>query len=424
MFYQRPPAANGCGLHTKVALLRDKFSSTWMETPSHFPSFDRAFTTAEKVVNEQKLNDTLEKNVSESHGLNTLHNIEYLETEKIKSSVRLSLSGLLQSSPLARQDAFLDDCTESAIDFIKQAKRFDPLLSGEEIHQALRNVWIINSLQLYLGRPVLVTPSAFAYSMLYPYTDDFLDDPDVTRPEKEDFISDVKSLLLGERIHLRNSNLRKISRLISMIEKEYPRKSYPLVYESLLEIHRAQGRSLDEHKGGLAPDTNTLLDISCDKGGTSVLADAYLAAGTLDEKFVEYMFGLGVILQLIDDFQDIDQDSRNRHCTLFTELNSPDLLGPATNRLFNFTLWLKCAKDIFPAADAKALTDLSLVSCRMIIFEAVARSTHRFSTPYLQMLERYSPLRFGYLGKIKTAIENKVGEKSSVNEAAIEEIGV
>jgi hypothetical protein len=424
MFYLHPPAVTNSGLHTKVALLREKFSSIWMEMPGDFPTFSRAYTVAEQAVNERKLDDTVEKNASESRGLNDLYNIDHLETEKIKASVRLSLAGLLQSSPIAQQDEFMDDCTESAIDFIKQAKRFDPLLSGEEIHQALRNVWIINSLQLYLGKPVLVTPSAFAYSMLYPYTDDYLDDSEATRPEKERFISDVRSLLLGERIQLGNSNLKKISCLIAMIEKEYPRRSYPLVYESLLEIHRAQGRSLDEHGDIFNPETNSLLDISCDKGGTSVLADAYLAAGTLDERFMEFMFGLGVVLQFIDDFQDIDQDSQNDHCTLFTEQNDKNDFELATNRLLNFTLWLKCAEDIFPAEDAKALSDLSLVSCRILILEAVARSSHRFTHSYLEQLERYSPLRFSYLRNVKTAIEDTCREKSPANNTSLEELTV
>jgi hypothetical protein len=422
MFDYNPPTATGCGLHTRVTLLRDKFSSIWMETPTHFPSFSRAFTTAEQAVNEQKLNDTLEKEASGSHGLNDLYNIEHLETEKIKASVRLSLAGLLQSSPLVRQDEFMDDCTESAIDFIKQAKRFDPMLSGEEIHQALRNVWIINSLQLYLGKPVLVTPSAFAYSMLYPYTDDYLDDPTVTVSEKESFISDVRKLLVGERIQQKNSNLKKIARLISMIEREYPRRSFPLVYESLLEIHRAQGRSLEGHGSMFNPDINGLLDISCDKGGTSVLADAYLAAGRLDDRFIEFMFGLGVVLQLIDDFQDVEQDSSNGQCTLFTGQDSEGACELTTNRLFNFTQWLKCAEDIFPAEDAKALSDLSLVSCRMLVLEAVARSSHRYASSYLGKLEQYSPLRFDYLCNIKSTIRQRCNEENPVNEVSLQEV--
>src|SRR5688572_5851656 len=62
-------------------------------------------------------------------------------------------------------------------EFVRLARTFDPTLSGEDIYQAGRNAWTANGLQWLLGLAVQITPSILAYSLLYPYTDNYLDDP-------------------------------------------------------------------------------------------------------------------------------------------------------------------------------------------------------------------------------------------------------
>jgi hypothetical protein len=65
---------------------------------------------------------------------------------------------------------------EATTAFARMARRFDPAITSAEIYQAARNVWTANFLQLLLGMPVRVTPAIFAYSMLYPYSDNYLDE--------------------------------------------------------------------------------------------------------------------------------------------------------------------------------------------------------------------------------------------------------
>ena len=60
----------------------------------------------------------------------------------------------------------------------------------------MRNVWIMNGVQLMADVPVKITPSVFAYSMIYPYSDNFLDDPNVTEEEKQAF-----SKRFNQRLH-------------------------------------------------------------------------------------------------------------------------------------------------------------------------------------------------------------------------------
>ena len=57
--------------------------------------------------------------------------------------------------------------------------------------------------------------------------------------------------------------------------------------------------------------------MSCAKGGTSVLADACMARGWLNEEESRFAFDWGVLLQLGDDLQDVREDMQRGSMTLF-----------------------------------------------------------------------------------------------------------
>src|ERR1035441_385867 len=63
-------------------------------------------------------------------------------------------------------------------------RSFDPTLSMEDTIQAARNAWIACGMQALLGRPMELTPSILAYSLLYPYSDNYLDDPLISTDRK------------------------------------------------------------------------------------------------------------------------------------------------------------------------------------------------------------------------------------------------
>ncbi len=58
-------------------------------------------------------------------------------------------------------------------------KAFDPTMSDESVFQALRNLWVIHNLQLFLEGKIALSPAGFGYSMLYPWTDNYLDNPQI-----------------------------------------------------------------------------------------------------------------------------------------------------------------------------------------------------------------------------------------------------
>ena len=116
---------------------------------------------------------------------------------------------------------------EASLEFARMARRFDPAISAEDIYQAGRNVMTANFIQVLLGLPVEVTPSVFAYSMLYPYTDNYLDDPAISRTTKLAFNHRLQRRLMGEEVRPANPSEATISELIGMIEGQWDRDALP-----------------------------------------------------------------------------------------------------------------------------------------------------------------------------------------------------
>lgn len=282
-------------------------------------------------------------------------------------------------------------------DFIRQAYDFDPAITEEAVYQASRNVMIMNTFQMHLGKEITLAPSVFAYSMLYPYTDNYLDAVDVDQQTKHDANRRMELRLRGLAGTPRNRNERMIDKLVGMIENEFDRRSYPLVYESLLAIHSAQSRSVAQQGTRCALSWDELLDVSIEKGGTSVLADGYLVAGDLTKEDAEFFFRFGVLLQLIDDLQDLQEDLCLSQRTVVGAEAEAGCLDGFTNRFMSYM-----ARVLEPANQGQQrLYRLIERSCRLLVLEAVASNREFYSADYLLTMEQRSPVRFEYLRAVK-----------------------
>src|SRR5579859_6499703 len=78
------------------------------------------------------------------------------------------------------------------------ARRFDPTMSKTDIVQACRNAWTACGLQPLFGQPTQLTPSILAYSLMYPYTDNYIDRADIPPQAKSDFSARFRERLRGE----------------------------------------------------------------------------------------------------------------------------------------------------------------------------------------------------------------------------------
>jgi hypothetical protein len=285
----------------------------------------------------------------------------------------------------------------TGIELAREARRFDPDLSRSGILQATRNAWTACGLQPLLGAAMGLTPAIFGYSLIYPYSDNFLDQKDITLREKQRFAERFGRRLRGSLLPSANAHEASLWQLVSLIERQFPRPLYPAVYASLLAIHRAQGESIAQMDAGDGFDDDELLRITCSKGGTSVLADAYLVRGSLTALQAEFTFAWGVLLQLGDDLQDIGEDLQRGSLTAFTRaVRAGTPLDTLVAQLLNFSDIVFARLDALPHGDA-FFKDLLRMSWRSLILMAVAQYCAFFSAEFAAGLEAHSPFRFPFL---------------------------
>ena len=294
-------------------------------------------------------------------------------------------------------------------EFAGKARAFDPHIKGEDIYQAGRNVWSMNFMQLLLGLKVELTPAVFAYSLLYPYTDNYLDDPTLSPQTKIDFNQHFNQRLAGTAISCANKNEELIWRLIEMVESQYDRQKYSQVYDALTAIQEAQTRSLGLIKAGASPYEVDVMGISIEKGGTAVLADGYLVAGDLNTIQREFMFGYGVFTQFMDDQEDVVGDLKAGLNTVYSMTARHWYLDEVTNRTFHFAAYVLNYIDGFEGPDVKTVKELFSRGIDLILIDAAGRNNRFYSRNYLSQLERFLPFRFFDVNQQRHRLErNKI----------------
>lgn len=399
-----PGAALGPNLKRRRRVthkLLAQFTALWWHSDTGAPPLEPAYTTRQQSAQEAYLEEFLDTLTS------TLkHPPPRTPSERQATQERLaSALDAFARSALGLERRHLDailsrDMTQVAIEFARMARRFDPTVSEDDIFQASRNAWTMAGLQQLLGLPVQLTPAMFAYSMLYPYSDNYLDDPTLPLATKTAFQERFARRLAGENIAPVNAHEQAIYDLVSMIEGQFERSRYPQVYESLLGIHRAQSKSLGllcRHDA--SPYEVDVLGISLGKGGASVLADGYLVAGGLTEPQEEFMFGWGAFLQLVDDLQDIEQDRREGRLTVFSQTARHWPLDTLTNRTFHFGAQMLKRLDGFDAPGLEPLKELMKRSTTLLLIDAAGQVGRLYTKPYRRELEAHSPFRFSVLKK-------------------------
>ena len=299
-----------------------------------------------------------------------------------------------------RRLLFGDAFYETTVAFARQARAFDPELRLDDLWQALRNVWIGNNLQMLLGRPVRLTPGLFAYSMLYPVTDNLIDAPDRTPDEKRVFNTRLGARLMGEAVTAESAAEASAFNLVSHIEQEFPRRAYADVWESILAIHHGQVASVRQH--GRPLSERELREISFAKGGASVLADLYLVVGAATPAEEHFAFGYGVFLQLLDDLQDVEADTAAGHQTLFTLAAREGTLDNLTARLVAFIDVVLDQQRSQNSPRTLDCLDLIRRNCHSMLAGVIAENPGMFGRRFRRSIERQWPLSFRAMRRLRT----------------------
>jgi hypothetical protein len=381
-----------------------KCIAAWDHSSIDPPDNLQRFSVREQRSNERRIDRLLMQASQEWERRGSASEHERAILEKRARTAVASLLLRVDDPPV---ESFLNACGIVGRRFTEIALEFDPDIADADIFQALRNQWVFNSIQDYLGLPVSVTKSSFAYSMLYPYTDNALDRATEEDSHREEFLGWLSQRLQGIRCEPGNAIEQHVSRLLGMIEEEYPRQSFPQVHLGLMAIHAAQARSLSL-RGVLPVDgERAYTKVTIDKGGASVLADALLTTGVLTDEVAEAMFVYGVLLQFIDDLQDVQEDSAAGYSTAFTRARNAGELELQTNRLLSFRGWTHAVMLGRAQATGKALCGLISRSCAHLILEAVARQRNCYTRSALDILEPFMPLPLDYFGDLKNHVSRQ-----------------
>lgn len=291
--------------------------------------------------------------------------------------------------------------------FINACRSFDKKINYSDIGQAMRNVWIINIFQKVMGRDIEFSKAIFAYSMLYPYTDNYLDNTKVTLESKKNFNDRFTKKLSGESIEANDDYEEKVYKLVECIEEVFNREEYHKVYESLLLIHNGQKKSLYEQEIVSMPYERDMLGISIEKGGASVLADGYLVCGELDKDEEIFAYGYGFLLQLCDDLQDVKSDLDNNHMTIMSQLAGNYNLDNIINKLINIIVDIVDNATCFKCENEKELKELIKDNCITMVFFAIVASKEYFSKEYIKTISGYLPFTLNYIECIEIRFKKK-----------------
>ncbi len=373
----------------------------WHATSSGSPDLGPGFSTKERLHKEEEIDLLMDQTDRSIRDVKNASAEVRQRLVAVRGRVQKSMIQLLHGFECVIDDEMERSFSRAMDDFIRQAYDFDQEISRDDVYQASRNVLIMNTVQMHLGMEVAVTPSVFAYSMIYPYTDNYLDAADISGKDKLDANRRLRLRLAGIKQPAHDAREEKIDALVDMVEKEFDRGRYPLVYESLQAIHAAQCRSVSQQGTERLLPEKDLLAISIEKGGTSVLADGYLVAGELADEDASFLFRFGVLLQLIDDLQDLEEDASRTHFTLAGVAARNGCAEAFTNRLFSFRLGVLGPSPVHQ----QRLRRLIDRSCRLLLFESVAAHSEYYGAEYRSNLEEHSPVRLCYLRSMKKRLE-------------------
>ncbi|HAJ95650.1 MAG TPA: hypothetical protein DCP02_05380, partial [Actinobacteria bacterium] len=171
--------------------------------------------------------------------------------------------------------------------------------------------------------------------------------------------------------------------------------------------HQGQTKSIRLLGTSSSLPEKDVLGICIEKGGASVLADGYLVSGSITESQERFLFGFGAYLQLVDDIQDVNEDSRTGLLTPFSQVLRQTPLDESTSRTFNFGIRVMDHINCFKGNNLDSLKSLMEKSIKILIIESVELNDKFYSRSYSQEIEEYSPFRFSYLKKRRDSLSSK-----------------
>jgi len=389
----------------------------WRQCPADLPAFDHSFTPAEQSSREVLMDRFLSTLESELYRPPRTRSERQAMHERLTEAFAEFGRTALNLDERHLQMLFAGGFSTIGTAMAREARRFDDDVTIADILQASRNAWTACGLQVLFGGAMSLSPSIFAYSMLYPFTDNYLDDPATPARTKHGFNRRFSLRLLGQNVAPEGRHETLIWRLVELIESQYPRDAFPGVFDSLLLIQAAQEKSLALLRNAAPDDCVDVLGLSFEKGGASVLADGYLAAGDLSPDRAAFVYNWGIFLQLADDLQDVQEDRRDGVRTIFSQAAGREPLDGLTNHLMQFGGRVMMQMHDLPGVDCLPLRQLITRSCLSFLVRSAGESAAFYTTEYVARIETLSPFRFSFLADRRRKFERHSGLMGKLFEA-------
>lgn len=379
-----------------------KVKEAWEASADTLPDFIQTVEEKEQEENEQRIMQSL-CGVNEQIDAFPRFFWQVLGRKKWKRDTEMLLKDILRKEPLldmekAMPEKSLDDFWRETKLFLRNVRKFDESMQIEDMGQAIRN-YLVYAIFLELnGFQQKCKPSIFGYSMLYPYTDNYIDSRDITAEEKKRYNKLIADKLKGDKFEAMCRHEEKTAELLAGIEKDYARPDE--IYQGLLFMLEAQRNSLRQPDGGVTLNEDEILNISIYKGGLSVLIDRYFIDKSFSEKDRYFYYGFGFLLQLCDDLQDISQDGEEGSRTVFTICAKKEEIVKKVNKLIHYT------EKLFEDCEAyrEEFKEFLLKNCYLLILFSAQGSREHMTEEWLVWEKSRMPVTGDFMNKIKTSL--------------------
>jgi hypothetical protein len=295
--------------------------------------------------------------------------------------------------------------------FLQRGAQLLPGLSKRDLKRAATNVWPCLCFQLLCGQEAHLTNAIIGMSLLYPLTDDLVDDPSMSKEAKFSFLHRFGELIAtGKSKHNGTKSEQDIWSMFSLIEGDFSRFRFPLIYRSLNDLLTAQGDSLRQAGGPRydqrIPGFADVWEVTLRKAALSILSDAYLVKGRLTDAEASFVAHFGVLTQYLNDARGLKNDLAEGQ---YTPLNLAMLDGPASmDNMFGFAIshhyeafghkeHLSICRNN-PKMLAFMATMCSFLTFKL--FEAIAINEESFTPAFLEQVEQVAPLPLGLMRRL------------------------
>jgi len=387
----------------------------WLSTSDEFPDFLPVISEEKKELNKAYLQSVI-ANIQEH--ANSFSRLPH-KRKKWKSKLLAMINDVIFHEDIIGIHKNLDTPSLKALYdelmiFLRQARHFSPELGLDEIGQAIRNYIVYAMFKLMHQDESGFNLAAFGYSMLYPITDNYIDNKLHSPEQKQEYNRLIHDKLSGRYVYPLTKHQKKTCALLSAIENKYPRSSCSEIYQLLLMMLDAQKESLRQQNSDEFLSEDERLNISLYKGGISVLIDRYLVNQPLNDKDILTYLKFGFFLQLADDLQDIGTDGRQGYQTILTlqttQADREKIINKLLHFIHNSLTEFKCENETFK--------DFVLSNCYMLILTSVIESREFFSDKYIRQIEKHLPVKSDYLAEYKISQNislDKKAEKKYLN---------